>query len=289
MPDTHPLPRLYDDLARLWPHLSPPDHYAPEAAAVRGILDEHLGTPPDGQKWRILELGAGGGHTLYHLADHYDCTAVDLSQPMLDQCKALNPSIPCVQGDMRSVQLGETFDAVLIHDAIDYMLSEDDVLATLRTAADHLREGGVALIAPTYVRETFVDGDVADDGTTIPGIGDPRNQDPRNQDLHEENEAPAPRSSAAMDELTYFTFVHDADPADSVFEMILLYLIRDGQTRQVETIEDRHTCGLFAADHWLAMMMQAGLTPQPVAPPAATGPDENEPAAWTLFVGKRDA
>jgi len=280
MPDAQPLPRLYDDLARLWPHLSPPEHYAPEAAAVRGILDKHLGAAPAGKKWRILELGAGGGHTLVHLAEHFDCTAVDLSQPMLDQCKTLNPTIPCIQGDMRSVQLGETFDAVLIHDAVDYMLSEDDVLATLRTAAAHLREGGVALIAPTYVKETFVDGDVADDGTTIPGIGDPR----------EERDAPAPRSSAAMDdELTYFTFVHDADPADSVFEMILLYLIRDGQTRQVETIEDRHTCGLFAADHWLAMMLQAGLTPQPVAPPAATGPGENEPAAWTLFVGKHEA
>ncbi|MEM9413898.1 MAG: class I SAM-dependent methyltransferase [Planctomycetota bacterium] len=277
MPDDQPLPRLYDDLARLWPHLSPPEHYAPEAAAVRGILDEHLGDPPAGQKWRILELGAGGGHTLYHLADHFDCTAVDLSQPMLDQCKALNPKIPCIQGDMRSVQLGETFDAVLIHDAIDYMLTEADVLATLRTAATHLRPGGVALIAPTYVKETFVDGDVADDGTTIPGIGNPRG----------EGEPPALRSSAAIhDELTYFTFVHDTDPEDSVFEMILLYLIRDGQTRQVQLVEDRHTCGLFAAEHWLAMMQQAGLQPQPVAPPEATGPDDDEPAAWTLFVGR---
>ena len=277
MPDDAPqLPRLYDDLARLWPHLSPPDHYAPEAAAVRGILDEHLGEPAAGQKWRILELGAGGGHTLVHLAEHFDCVAVDLSQPMLDQCKALNPGVPCVQGDMRSVQLGETFDAVLIHDAIDYMLSEADVLATLRTAAGHLREGGVALIAPTYVRETFVDGDVADDGTTIPGIGDPRSES-------------ASGAGLTDDELTYFTFVHDRDPEDSVFEMILLYLIRDGQTRRVETIEDRHTCGLFAADHWLAMMMQADLTPQPVAPPEPTGPDEDEPAAWTLFVGKREA
>lgn len=267
------LPRLYDDLARLWPHLSPPEHYAPEAGVIDALLTEHLGEPPAGQRWRILELGAGGGHTLYHLAQRYDCVAVDLSEPMLANCRALNPAVRCVQGDMRSVRVGETFDAVLIHDAIDYMLDEADVLATLRTAADHLRPGGVALIAPTYVRETFIDGDVADDGTTIPGIGDPRGEDGGSGGV-----------GTSDDELTYFTFVHDADPEDSVFEMILLYLIRDGRTRRVEVVEDRHTCGLFAAEDWLSMMRSAGLAPQPVTPPPAVA-DGEEPAAWTLFVG----
>lgn len=281
MPDDTKLPRLYDDLARLWPHLSPPEHYAPEAAAVRGVIDEHLGEPPAGKQWRVLELGAGGGHTLYHLTEHFDCTAVDLSQPMLDNCKALNPSVRCERGDMRTVRLGEAFDAVLIHDAIDYMLTEADVLATLRTTAEHLRPGGVALVAPTYVKETFVDGDVADDGTTIPGIGDPRGE-AAGAEMHSGGEPPG------EDELTYFTFVHDADPADSVFEMILLYLIRDGQTRRVEVVEDRHTCGLFAAEHWLTMMADAGLEPQPVEPPDDPE-DGDEPAAWTLFVGKRGA
>ena len=76
-----PLPRLYDDLARLWPHLSPPEHYAPEARVVCGLIDQHLGDPPAGQRWRVLELGAGGGHTLVHLAGCFDCTAVDLSEP----------------------------------------------------------------------------------------------------------------------------------------------------------------------------------------------------------------
>ncbi len=271
MADAIPLPRLYDDLARLWPYLSPPEHYAPEAGVIDALLAEHLGAPPADRRWRILELGAGGGHTLYHLTERYDCTAVDLSDPMLANCRTLNPTVRCVQGDMRTARLGEVFDAVLIHDAIDYMLDEADVLATLRTAAEHLRPGGVALVAPTYIRETFVDGDVADDGTTIPGIGDPRNE--------------GGGSADGQDELTYFTFVHDADPDDSVFEMILLYLVRDGRTRRVEVIEDRHTCGLFAAEHWLAMLADAGLTPQPIEPPELDADGDN--AAWTLFVGQK--
>jgi hypothetical protein len=35
---------------------------------------------------------------------------------------------------MRTVRLGETFDAVLVHDAISYMTSEADRLSVFETA-----------------------------------------------------------------------------------------------------------------------------------------------------------
>ena len=251
MPDA---PRLYDDLAYLWPHLSPPEHYAEETAELRELIDDALGEPPAGQRWSLLELGAGGGHSTVHLKAHYDCTASDLSPQMLAHCKTLNPEVPTVEGDMRSMRLDQQFDAVLICDAIDYMTSRADAVASLGTIAAHLRPGGVALFAPTYTRETFTDGDVADDGTTIPGI-------------------------AGDDDLTYFSFVHDPDPNDTRFEMILLYLLRDHETRQVQTIEDRHTCGLFAIQDWQAMAAEAGLNVEALAQeqdPASTG------SAWSV-------
>ena len=37
-------------------------------------------------------------------------------------------------GDLRSVRLGETFDAVLVHDAIDYMTTEVELRAAFETA-----------------------------------------------------------------------------------------------------------------------------------------------------------
>lgn len=247
-------PRLYTDLARLWPHLSPPEHYAEETGLLRELIDDALGKPPAGQRWSLLELGAGGGHSIVHLKDHYDCTASDLSLQMLEQCKTLNPEVPAVEGDMRSMRLDKPFDIVLICDAIDYMTTREDAVAALQTVAAHLRPGGVALFAPTYTTETFNDGEVADDGTTIPGI-------------------------AGDDDLTYFTFVHDPDPDDTQFEMILLYLIRDARTRQVQTIEDRHACGLFAIADWQAMATGAGLAAEALAQeqdPAGTG------SAWSV-------
>ncbi|MEM7624313.1 MAG: class I SAM-dependent methyltransferase [Planctomycetota bacterium] len=243
-------PRLYDDLAWLWPHLSPPSHYTAEASLLNRLIAERLGPGPK----RVLELGAGGGHTLVHLAaesdggyGEHECVAVDLAEPMLANCRALIPGVEAVVGDMRCVRLGDRFDAVLIHDAIDYLLTPEDVRQTLVTVSEHLAPGGLAFIAPTYTRETFTDGEVADDGTTT-----------------------------GAEDVTYFTYVHDPDPADDVYEMILLYLIRDHETRQVETVEDRHALGLFAEAQWLAWMRDTGFTAEHV---------ENQDGAWSLFLG----
>ncbi len=259
-------PRLYDDLAYLWPILSPPEHYTAEAAVLRRLIEKHFGGSSD-QRRRVLELGAGGGHTLVHLADDYDCTAVDLSEPMLANCRELVPQADTLVGDMRSVRLGKTFDAVFIHDAVDYMVSEAEVKQAMKTAAAHLEPGGLCVIAPTYTRETFVDGDVADDGTTTDS-----------------------------QELTYFSYVHDPDPKDDTFEMILLYLIRDMKARTVEVIEDRHTCGLFSDQQWLGWMGDAGFNARhdkvDTGDEAGTGDPEDagdlgDPGGepWTLFVG----
>jgi SAM-dependent methyltransferase len=242
-------PRLYDDLAYLWPILSPPEHYSAEAAVLRGLIEKHFVGASD-QRRSVLELGAGGGHTLVHLANDYDCTAVDLSDPMLANCRHLVPEVQTVVGDMRTLRLDKTYNAVFIHDAVDYMLSELDVKQALETAAEHLKPGGLCVIAPTYTRETFADGEVADDGTTTDS-----------------------------QELTYFSYVHDPDPTDDTFEMILLYLIRENPTRSVEVIEDRHTCGLFSSEQWLAWMSDAGFDARHEEAP---GP-EDEP--WSLFAG----
>ena len=67
----------------------------------------------------------------------------------------LNPECEHLPGDMRHVRLGRTFDGVFVHDAVDYMTTEDDLRAALRTAVVHLAPGGVALVAPDVTAETF--------------------------------------------------------------------------------------------------------------------------------------
>ena len=244
-----PPPRLYDDLAWLWPRMSPPEDYREEAAIVRRLIGDALG-PPAGRR-SLLELGAGGGHTLVHLADDFDALAVDLSEPMLDNCRALCPTVDTRVGDMRTVRLGRTFDAVLIHDAIDYMTSEADARAALATARAHLTPatspGGVAIIAPTYLRETFHNHELE-------------------TDQHVDDELA----------LSYVSYVHDPDPADDVFELLLIYLIKQPpDVPDVRIEHDRHTCGLFSRHQWLSFLRDAGFD--------ATAHDTD---AWSCFLAR---
>lgn len=226
-------PRLYHDLARLWPRLSPPEDYAPEAAHLRVVLAAHgvgdrSGATGPGRP-SLLELGAGGGHTLSHLVKHFDCVAVDLSREMLDQARLLIPDLTCVVGDMRQVRLGRRFDAVLLHDAVDYMTTPADARAALATARAHLHDGGVTIVAPTYVTETFDDGETEADQHQGPGDA----------------------------ELRYVSHVRRADDDPHRFTLTMLMVERE--QGRLGVWRDQHVCGLFAESDWLAWLNDAGF------------------------------
>ena len=137
---------FYGELARWWPQISPPSDYEEEAGEIARLLD--------GAR-TVLELGSGGGSNAFHLRDRFELTLTDLSPEMLEVSQRLNPGLEHHAGDMRTLRLGRTFDAVLIHDAISYMLTESDLAAAFATAAAHLRPGGTALILPDELAETF--------------------------------------------------------------------------------------------------------------------------------------
>src|SRR4029078_3241161 len=78
-----------------------------------------------------------------------------LSPSMLAVSASITPECEHIVGDMRTLRLGRTFDAVLIHDAICYMTSEADLRAALTTAFEHLRPGGGPVLMPDHVGESF--------------------------------------------------------------------------------------------------------------------------------------
>lgn len=102
----------------------------------------------------LLDLGCGtGGHALPLAHRGYRVTGVDRSQAMLSRAQHKAGSVPWhtaqapptfLRGDMRSLDLNRQFDAVLMmFAALGYQLTNDDVLAALRTVRRHLRPGGL--------------------------------------------------------------------------------------------------------------------------------------------------
>ena len=237
--------RLYKELAYLWPIISPPEEYAGEAAFFGDIIHEKLGSGSH----KLLELGVGGGHNLSHLTSDFECTAVDLSPDMLALSEGLNPGVEHHLGDMRNIRLDQTFDAVLVHDAASYLLSEQDLQETFATAARHLRPGGILMVAPDWVQETFPDGWVYAWDRQQGGI-----------------------------EVKIEEVMVDPDPTDTQVESTYTYTIKKDGKVTVEV--DTHVTGLFAINTWTRLMEEAGFSVEVRPLP----PNEGGYGSW-LFIG----
>jgi hypothetical protein len=209
--------KLYTELATWWPLVSPPSHYVEEAADLLPMLMQAADATPH----TLLELGSGGGSLAFHLKAHVRMTLSDVSPAMLDQSRQVNPECEHIVGDMRTLDLGRTFDLVFIHDAIMYAIDESSLRATLDTAARHCRPGGGVVIVPDFVRETFQPEVTAHGEDGADGCG-----------------------------LRYLEWKWDPDPRDTTFEVAYAFLMRhpDG-SMQVEM--DRHREGLFPREAWL--------------------------------------
>tara|TARA_Y100000588_G_scaffold95802_1_gene103867 strand:+ start:465 stop:1061 length:597 start_codon:yes stop_codon:yes gene_type:complete len=191
----------------------------------------------------------GGGHNLSHLTADFDCTAIDLSPDMLALSQELNPGVLHHEGDMRNIRLGKTFDAVLIHDAVSYLLTEQDLRETFQTSAIHLRPGGVLIVAPDWVVETFPEGWVF-------------TWEQEKEDI-----------KVGIEEVMV-----DPDPTDTQVESTYTYTITKGGETTVEV--DTHTTGIFPMSTWTGLMEEAGFAVESRPLP----PNQGGYGSW-LFVG----
>jgi SAM-dependent methyltransferase len=247
----HDKQRLYHDLSWLWPILSPPEDYEEEAELCARHLVEHASIPVQ----TVLHLGCGGGHLDSWMKRRFTITGVDLSDSMLDLARALNPEIRYLPGDMRTVRLPQKFDAVLIHDAINYMLTLNDLRAAFETAYHHLRPGGVTLCYAERYKGRF-----------------------------EQNRTTAMTRTAGEVELTYIENQYDPDPADTTYEYHLIYLIRTRGKLEIAT--DCHIAGIFELDEWSRLMADAGfMVERGEFTHSEIGPETSYP----MFIGKRPA
>ena len=204
----------------------------------------------------LLELGAGAGNNGFYLKRHFHCTLSDLSAPMLELSREVNPECDHVQGDMRTLRLGQTFDAVLIHDAVVYMTTEGELSAAAATAYAHTRSGGAALFVPDCLRETFVE--CTDD--------------------HEgEN---ATHGFRAVE------WMWDPDPQDTTYTVDYAFLLRDHTG--VRAVHDRHIEGLFPRTTWISVLAGVGYRVESIPRPIA--PEDNPSGAYCeeMFLCIRD-
>src|SRR5262249_28904388 len=125
--------------------------------------------------------------------------------------------------------LGRTFDAVLVHDAVMYLTTEDDLRQAIETAWAHLGPGDVAVFAPDCVHDTF-----------------------RPSTEHGGHDGADGRS------LRYLMWTTDPDPSDTTYVVDFAYLLAEGDGPP-RGVTERHVYGLFGQDDWIRLLAEVGF------------------------------
>ena len=220
---------IYSELADIWSKLSPPEDYAEEASIWIKTIYGLTKFDSDDKRPFVLDLGAGSGNNLSYLTKIFDAVAVDVSEDMLRISSKLNPGVEHVMGDMRNIRLQKTFDAVLIHDAVSYMVTTRDLLEALTTAREHLDVGGAVILGPDWIK----------------------------------GESTLPRLSQKLGEKGFPSYTEYAYvPGDEISEIELVFTLFIPQKNGRVTVKtDRHTHGFFSLNTWLDLIDEAGFEP----------------------------
>jgi SAM-dependent methyltransferase len=242
--------RLYTDLAAWFPLLTAPADYAAEAARYEALA---LAACPTATT--LLELGSGGGNNASHLKRRFTCTLTDLSPQMLEVSRALNPECEHLEGDMRSLRLGRRFDVVFVHDAVSYLTCQADLRACIRTAAEHVRDGGVVVLAPDCTAESLAPPGIHSGG----------------------HDAPDGRG------LRYLEWSHRPERGHTRYDVDFVVILRH-QDGTSEVVSERHTCGVFTEATWLRLLDEEGLDAT-----LHRGDPDDDDAPQDVFVGVRRA
>ena len=137
---------------------------------------------------------------------------------------------------MRTLRLERSFDAVFVHDAIDYMMTEADLRRAVSTAYEHCREGGVAVFVPDDIAENFE-----------PGTD------------HGGHDAPDGRGAR------YLVLVQRPGPGRHLVPAPTTPSCCGRADGTVEVVHDTHEFGLFPRALWLQVLADVGFRPRSVA------------------------
>jgi len=137
---------MFDAYSRYYDLLYQDKDYGAEAVYIDALLQRHSITGRE-----LLEFGCDTGRHGRLLAERgYRVTGIERSAAMVAQAAAVS-GFSCREGDIRTLQLDRTFDAVLsLFHVVSYQVSNADVQAVFDRAAEHLGTGGLFVFDVWY-------------------------------------------------------------------------------------------------------------------------------------------
>lgn len=211
--------KAYTDLAWTESLVYPPAEGFKETELFINLIKENS----RGNTETLLHVGCGSGIYDYNFKKHFKVTGVDISEKMLEIACERNPEVDYHHGDMRTIELGKIFDAVIFPESIGYMTTTTELKKAIKCANKHLKPGGLLLIC-TNLKETFKSNNFVYTGGK--------------EDI----------------EITIFENNYIPKDNDSIVEATIIYLIRN--KGKLETYTDIHILGLFDKKTWYSLLKE---------------------------------
>ncbi len=134
---------MFDRTAHLYDLLYSFKDYGSESAALVELIRSRTAGATS-----LLDVACGTGRHLELLRPSLpDVAGVDIESGLLEVARKRLPDVPFTNADMRTFDLGRTFDAVTcLFSSIGYLADLDDLSAAVARMAAHVAPGGVLVV-----------------------------------------------------------------------------------------------------------------------------------------------
>jgi SAM-dependent methyltransferase len=106
----------------------------------------------------LLDVGCGTGIHLSHLRGEFQVEGVEPDAAMAAVARRRLPGVRVHEVDMRSMDLGRLFDAVVcLYSVVGYLLTADDLDRGVAAMARHLVPEGVLVVEPWFSAERWLE------------------------------------------------------------------------------------------------------------------------------------
>jgi SAM-dependent methyltransferase len=147
---------MFSRSARLYDGLYSFKDYEAEVIEIRDLIRARKSDAAS-----VLDVACGTGMHLAELSRFFEAEGLDLDPTLLEVARKRVPDVPLHEGDMRTFDLGKTFDAVTcLFSSIGYVRSKEELGAAFARMAAHLHPGGVLIVEGWFSRAEWDDGHI---------------------------------------------------------------------------------------------------------------------------------
>jgi len=157
--------QLYKKFAGYYDKIYEKLDHKKESEFIKLIVNKHGGSESN----LLLDIACGTGRHAYFLKDNFGILGVDINEEMLKIAREKVPDVEFITGDMKKLDLGRKFGAVIcMYSAINYNITFDELELTLNNFYDHLDNNGILIFDMGINKENWIEGNVSVD-TVVDG------------------------------------------------------------------------------------------------------------------------